>query len=283
MDLGKIVLLDVNADIPRGKALDLSQAAVLEGHAGDITGTADYRDTAGSDLVIVTAGIARKAGMSRDDLLKINAGIVTQVMQKALQASPQALFIVTSNPVNVMCRLALKTMTDHRRLIGLSGVLDGARMRAQIALTTGVPVNEVQGFVLGDHGDTMVPLPRLAVIGGVPATALLSAGQLAEVSKKTISGGADIINLTGCSSFYAPGIALAVMAHALLNDSRTILPCSTYLQGQYGEHDVYMCVPVRLGRKGVEEIIEVVLEDGEKAALARTAAHIRANFEVVAG
>ncbi|MDR1242421.1 MAG: malate dehydrogenase [Deltaproteobacteria bacterium] len=278
-ELGEIVLVDVTGNIPEGKALDLAQAAVLEGHAARVRGTADYADTAGSDIVIITAGVSRKPGMSRDDLLKTNLDIVTRVTAQAAEHSPEALFIIASNPVDVMCGAALQAgHVPCRRIVGLSGVLDAARMRAFIAGYAGVPLEAVQGMVIGEHGEFMVPLPRLASINGIPAPVLLTAGQLEDVRKSTVSGGAGIVSLLGYSAYYAPGMALATMVEALLNDSGNILPCSVYLENRYGARGIFMCVPARLNAQGVEEIIELELDEAEKTALDRSIANIGSNM-----
>jgi malate dehydrogenase len=217
--------------------------------------------------------------MSRDDLLKTNLDIVTRVMAQAAEHSPEALFVIASNPIDVMCGAALQTgHVPGRRIIGLSGVLDAARMRAFIAGCADVPLEAVRGMVIGEHGEFMVPLQRLASINGIPAPALLTAGQLEEVRKSTISGGAGIVSLLGYSAYYAPGMALAVMVKTLLNDSGNILPCSVYLENRYGAEGIFMCVPARLNAQGVKEIIELELDEVEKAALGMSIANIRNNM-----
>ena len=279
-DLGDVTLIDIAENVAKGKALDLTQASVLEGHSYKVNGTGDYKDTEGSDLVIVTAGMVRKPGMSRDDLLKTNIAIVKDVMKSAVAASPNALFIVVSNPVDVLCRTALEAgkLAPHR-LIGLSGMLDGSRLRAFIAEKAGVPAGTVTGLTLGEHGDAMVPLPRLATIGGVPAPSILSADELEEVRVKTTHGGAGVVALLGYSAYYAPGIAVATMAEAMIKDSHAIVNCSAYCSGQYGANDIYMCVPARLGAKGVEEVVELDLDSTEKAALENSIASIKKNLD----
>lgn len=278
--LGDVVLLDMAENIARGKALDLSQAAVLEGHTYTILGTADYSYTASSDLVIITAGIARKPNMSRDDLLKTNMSIVSQVMRDAVAQSPNALYIVVSNPVDVLCKTALDAGGIRpERLIGLSGMLDNARLRAFIAEKVGVPANSVTGITLGEHGDGMLPMPRLCTVGGVPASAFLSEAELEEIREKTTKGGAGVVALLGISAWYAPGIAVATMAEALLKDSKAIINCSAYLNGEYGVHDLFMCVPACLGSQGVEKIVEVDLTRWEKAGLEKSVTNIRRNLK----
>jgi malate dehydrogenase len=279
--LGDVVLLDIDESVPRGKALDLSQAAVLEGHGCGIIGSSDYADTARSDIFIITAGIPRKPGMSRDVLLRTNADIVRQIVGNALTHSPNAIFIIASNPVDVLCMVAYKAgIPDaRRRVIGLSGVLDAARLRAETAQAAGVPGCSVQGLVIGEHGDGMIPLPRLAGIGGVPAPLLLNGERMEEIRKNVVDGGARIVRHMGTSAYYGPGAALAVMAEAVLRDNGTILPCSAYLNGQYAVEDAFMCVPVRLGARGIEEIIVLELTEEEKAAFARSAESIRAKSD----
>ncbi|MDR2603773.1 MAG: malate dehydrogenase [Desulfovibrio sp.] len=275
--LGDVVLLDINEKIPRGKALDLSQAAVLEGHGCNITGSADYADSALSDVVVVTAGVPRKPGMSRDDLLRVNADIVGQITKNALKYSPDAVFIIAANPVDVMCMVAHQAgIADARRIIGLSGVLDTARLRAETAQAAEVPGHAVQGLVIGEHGDSMVPLPRFTSVGGLPAALLLTQEQTEQARRNTVSGGSRIMEYMGSSAYYAPGAALAVMVEAVLRDKGDILPCSAYLKGEYGIEGIFMCMPVRLGAHGVENIIILDLTDEEKDAVARSAAGILA-------
>ncbi|MDR2669778.1 MAG: malate dehydrogenase [Desulfovibrio sp.] len=274
--LGNVVLLDIDERIPRGKALDLSQAAVLEGHGCDIVGSADYADSTLSDVIVVTAGIPRKPGMSRDDLLRVNADIVGQITKNALKYSPDAVFIIAANPVDVMCMVAHQAgIADTRRIIGLSGVLDTARLRAETALAAGVPGHTVQGLVIGEHGDGMVPLPRFTEVAGLPAALLLTEEQTEQARKNTVSGGSRIVEYMGSSAHYGPGAALAVMVEAVLRDKGDILPCSAYLNGEYGIKGIFMCVPVRLGARGVENLIVLDLTDEEKDAVARSAACIR--------
>lgn len=281
-ELGDVVMLDIAENIARGKALDLSQAAVLEGHGGVVSGTGDYRDTAESHVCIITAGMVRKPGMSRDDLLRANSAIVSQVVRDAVKESPEAFFIIVSNPVDVMCLVAMRAggLPPHR-VIGLSGVLDGARMCANIAAMARVPCSSVSGVVIGEHGNTMVPLPRLATIGGVPVPYFLTSDQMRLVCERTTSSGAEIVSLLGFSAYYAPGAAAAVMAEAVLRDSGALLCCSCHLEGQYGNSGIFMGVPATLGAKGVLNIKELALNDEEAAALAVSAAAVIVNAEVV--
>ena len=280
--LGDVVMLDVVEGAAKGKALDLSQAAALQNHNCLISGTSDYADTAGSDLIIVTAGIARKPGMTRDDLVKTNHSIVTQVVKAAVAQSPGALLIVVSNPLDVMCQVAYKASgLPPSRVIGLSGMLDASRLRYYMGKELNVPPHTVDALVLGEHGDSMVALTRLASVGGVPATDLLSKEKLDKIAHDTASGGAAVVALLGFSAYYGPGIATAAMAEALLTDGHTVMPCSVHLTGQYGANDMFMCAPARLGAKGVEEIIEISLNDEEKAAVAQSVASIRSKLGIL--
>ena len=280
--LGDVVMLDVAEGVAKGKALDLSQAAALQQHNCQIIGTADYADTANSDLVIVTAGIARKPGMSRDDLVKTNYGIVTQVVKAAMAKSPKALLLVVSNPLDIMCQAAFEASgLPPKRVIGLSGMLDSSRLRHYMAEEAKVPAHTVEALVLGEHGDSMVALTRKATIGGVPAPSILSDAQLETIAKNTANGGAAVVALLGFSAYYGPGLAVAAMAEAILTDSKCIMPCSAYLTGQYGAKDMFMCVPVRLGAEGAEAIIEIDLDAAEKASVANSVASIKAKLEIL--
>jgi malate dehydrogenase len=277
--LGDVVLLDVMEGVAKGKALDLSQASAMEWHQCKITGTADYADTANSHVVVVTAGIARKPGMSRDDLIQTNLKIVKEVVAAAVKASPDAVFIIVSNPLDIMCSVAQKVsgLPPHR-VIGLSGMLDGARLKYYISEALNVAPHTVNAMILGEHGDSMVPLTRTATVGGAPVTDMLSKERLAEIYTKTVSGGAAIVALLGFSAYYGPGLAVAAMTEAILTDSKAVIPCSVYLTGQYGVKDMYMCAPARLSAKGVEEIIELGLDDEEKAAVANSTNSIRSKL-----
>ena len=277
--LGDVVLLDVVEGVAKGKALDLSQASAMESHQCKITGTADYADTKDSDVVVVTAGIARKPGMSRDDLIQTNLKIVKEVVAASVKASPKAVFIIVSNPLDIMCSVAQKVsgLPPHR-VIGLSGMLDGARLKYYISEALNVSPHTVNAMILGEHGDSMVPLTRTATVGGVPVTDLLSKEQLADIFTKTANGGAAIVALLGFSAYYGPGIAVAAMAEAVLTDSKAVVPCSVYLTGQYGAKDMYMCAPARLSAKGVEEVIELALDEEEKAAVTNSINSIRSKL-----
>lgn len=275
-NLGAVVMLDNQEHVAKGKALDMSHAAALHDHRFSVMGTADYADTANSDVVIITAGLARKPGMSRNDLLKTNAGIVAEVTKNIVEYSPKAVIIVITNPLDIMCQVAWQASgLPPERVIGLSGLLDASRMRYYIAQAAGAAPHTVEGIVLGEHGDSMAVLTRLATVGGIPATKLLSPEKLAEIRHKTAHGGGEVVNLLGYSAYYAPGIAATQMAEAILSDSRSTYPCSAYLTGQYGVDGIYMCVPIRLGMNGVEGIIELELTDNERNQVSTTAARIR--------
>ncbi|UCF93201.1 MAG: malate dehydrogenase [Desulfobacterales bacterium] len=275
-ELCDVVLVDIIEGVPQGKALDLSEAAPIEKHDAHLTGTNGYDASAGSNIVIITAGIARKPGMSRDDLISTNAGIVKSVTQEAAKRSPEAVLIIVSNPLDAMCHVAFETSGFAKeRIIGMAGVLDSARFRAFIAMELNVSVENTHAFVLGGHGDTMVPLPRYSSVAGIPITELLSQDRIEALVKRTRSGGAEIVGLlkTG-SAYYAPASAAVEMAESILKDKKKILPCAAYLEGEYGIHDLFIGVPVKLGAKGVEEVIQITLTDEEKAALQKSAAAV---------
>ncbi len=272
-----VVLVDVLEGMPQGKALDLMQVGPIVGSDAQITGANDYGPTAGSDLFIVTAGIARKPGMSRDDLLKTNTGIVKAVAEQIKKTSPDALVIVVSNPLDAMCYV-MKQVTGfpRERVIGMAGVLDSARMATFIAQELKTSVKNVNAFVLGGHGDTMVPLPRYTTVSGVPITEILPKEKIDAIVKRTANGGAEIVGLlkTG-SAFYAPSAAAVQMAEAILYDKKQILPCAVWLEGEFGLKDVYVGVPVKLGAKGLEQIIPLKLQTEELAALKKSAESVR--------
>ena len=272
-----VALVDVVEGLARGKALDLSQAAPVVGHGCRIEGSESYDICAGSDLVVVTAGIARKPGMSRDDLLKTNAGIVRDVVESIKQVAPEAILLMVTNPLDVTTHLAYEVSgLPKNRVFGMAGVLDTARFRCFIALELGVGPQDVQAMVLGGHGDTMVPLPRHATVSGVPVTQLLDQPALDRLIERTRNGGAEIVGyLKTGSAYYAPAAAVAQMVAAVLRDERRILPTSVLLEGQYGLSDVFVGVPAVLGRNGVEQVIELELEDAELDALRRSAEHVR--------
>ena len=272
-ELCDVVLVDVIEGMPQGKALDLSEAAPIEKHDARISGANDYELSEGSDIIIITAGIARKPGMSRDDLISTNAGIVKAVTQEACKRSPDAILIVISNPLDAMCQVAYETSGfPKHRVIGMAGVLDSARFRTFIAMELDVSVENTHAFVLGGHGDTMVPLPRYSTVAGIPITELLAQDRIDALVKRTANGGAEIVSLlkTG-SAYYAPASAAVEMAESILKDKKKILPCAAYLEGEYGISDLFIGVPVKLGVKGIEEIIQITLTDEEQAALRKSA------------
>ncbi len=275
--LADVVLVDIVEGLPQGKALDLAEAAPVVGHGARIIGTNDYAETAGSDVIVVTSGLARQPGMSRDDLLARNAGIVRTVVEQSASRSPDAVIIVVTNPLDAMCHVALRASGfPANRVIGMAGVLDTARFRTFIAMELGVSVTSTAALVLGGHGDTMVPLPRRATAGGVPITELMTAEQIDRLVTRTRNGGGEIVSLlkTG-SAYYAPAAAIYRMVEAVLQDRQEILPCAAYLEGQYGIEGLFVGVPVKLGRHGVEQVVEISLADDEKAALEASAGAVR--------
>jgi malate dehydrogenase len=275
--LADVVLVDIVEGLPQGKALDLLEAAPVAGYDVRITGTNDYADTAHSKIIVVTSGLARQPGMSRDDLMARNAGIVESVVKQAAPLSPGAIIIVVTNPLDAMCHVALKASGfPPERVIGMAGVLDSARFRAFIAEELQVSVRDIRAFVLGGHGDTMVPLPRYSTVGGVPMTELMSAERVEALVERTRNGGAEVVALlkTG-SAYYAPAASVVEMIEAILRDRRRVLPCAAYLGGEYGVSDLYMGVPIVLGNGGVEKIIEISLTDDERAAFDRSADSVR--------
>jgi malate dehydrogenase len=283
-ELGDVVLVDIVEGMPQGKALDLAQAAPIEGYDAALVGsTNDYAATADSDVVIITSGLPRKPGMSRDDLLKTNAGIVTSVTEQVAHYSPDAVIIVVSNPLDAMTQVAFrKSGFPKHRVIGMAGVLDSARMRCFLAEALDVSVENVTAFVLGGHGDTMVPLPRYSTCAGIPVTELLPKEQLDAIVKRTANGGAEIVGLlkTG-SAYYAPSAAAVEMTEAILKDKKKILPCAAYLEGEYGINNLYVGVPCKLGARGLEQIIEISLTNEERIALHKSAAAVQELIDVL--
>ena len=272
-ELCDVVLIDIVEGVPQGKSLDLTEAAPIEKHDARLTGANSYEDSADSDIVIITAGIPRKPGMSRDDLISTNAGIVKTVTGQVTAASPNTILIIVSNPLDAMCHVAHQTSGfPKERVIGMAGVLDSARFRAFIAMELNVSVENTHAFVLGGHGDTMVPLPRYSTVAGIPITELMAQDRIDALVDRTRNGGAEIVGLlkTG-SAYYAPASAAVEMAESILKDKKKILPCAVYLEGQYGIKDLFIGVPVKLGSKGAEEVIEITLTDSEKAALQHSA------------
>jgi len=276
-ELCDVVLVDIVEGVPQGKALDLAEAAPIEKHDAHLTGDNAYDATAGSDIVIITAGIPRKPGMSRDDLLTTNAGIVKKVTQEVAGRSPQAVLIIVSNPLDAMCHVAFDASKfPKQRVIGMAGVLDSARFRAFIAMELKVSVENTHAFVLGGHGDTMVPLPRYSSVAGIPITELMTPERIEALVQRTRTGGAEIVGLlkTG-SAFYAPASAAVEMAESILKDKKKVLPCAAYLEGEYGIRDLFIGVPVKLGAKGVEQVLEIKLTADENAALQKSAAAVQ--------
>jgi malate dehydrogenase len=275
--LADVMLVDIVEGLPQGKALDLAEAAPVVGYDVHIGGTNDYADTAGSRIIVVTSGLARQPGMSRDDLVAKNAGIVSSVVKQATAVSPEAIVIVVTNPLDAMCHVAMTASGFPReRVIGMAGVLDSARFRFFIADELDVSVRDVRAFVLGGHGDTMVPLPRHSTVGGVPITELMTPERIEAVVDRTRNGGAEVVSLLKSgSAFYAPAASVVEMVEAILLDRRRILPCAAYLEGEYGIDGLFVGVPVILGAGGMEKIIEISLLPGEKEELERSAASVR--------
>lgn len=276
-ELCDVVLIDIIEGVPQGKALDLAEAAPIEKHDAHLTGSNGYEISDQSDIVIITAGIPRKPGMSRDDLLSTNAGIMKNVTQQVVERSPDAVIIVVSNPLDAMCHVAYETSGfPKNRVMGMAGVLDSARFRTFISMELDVSVENTTAFVLGGHGDTMVPLPRYSTVAGIPITELLSKERIDALVNRTATGGAEIVGLlkTG-SAYYAPASAAVEMAESILKDKKKILPCAAYLEGEYGINDLFVGVPVKLGANGIEEIIEITLTKEENTALEKSADAVR--------
>lgn len=272
-DYVDIVMIDIVEGMPQGKALDLREAGPVLGYDSYLLGSNDYADAAGSDIVVITSGIPRKPGMSRDDLLKTNRGILQSVSGEIAKVAPDAIVIVVSNPLDAMCHVAFDTLGFPReRVIGMAGVLDSARFRSFIAEELDVSVEDVTAFVLGGHGDTMVPLARYSTVAGIPLPDLLDDEAITRLQERTANGGAEVVALlkTG-SAFYAPAASVCEMVDSILLDKKRILPTSVYLQGEYGINDLYVGVPVKLGKNGIEQIIEIKLTDDESAALRKSA------------
>jgi len=272
-DFGDIVLVDIIEGLPQGKGLDLMEASPIYNYSSKIIGTNSYEETNDSDLVVITSGLPRKPGMSRDDLVKVNADIVKSVVEQVAERSPDAILIVVSNPLDVMTYVTYKVSKFPReRVIGMAGVLDTSRMRTFIAMELNVSVENVQTFVLGGHGDTMVPLARYTTVAGIPVTELIPEDKLDAIVKRTKDGGAEIVSLlkTG-SAFYAPAASIVEMVDAIVRDKKKILPCTVLCNGEYGFDDIFIGLPVKLGKKGVEQIIEIKLNEEEYEALNKSA------------
>ena len=271
-ELADVALVDIVEGVPQGKSLDMLEAAPVERFDAKLFGTNGYDETANSDIVVITAGLPRKPGMSRDDLLWKNEEIVAGVTREVVSRSPNTILVIVSNPLDAMCEVARRVSGFPReRVVGMAGVLDSARMRAFIALELNVSVENTHAFVLGGHGDTMVPLPRYSTVSGIPITELISKERIDKIVERTRGGGAEIVNLLKTSAWYAPSSATAEMVEAILKDKKKILPSAAYLQGEYGLHGLFVGVPVKLGRGGVEEIIQIKLTDEEQAELQKSA------------
>jgi malate dehydrogenase len=282
-ELCDVVLVDIIEGMPQGKALDLAESGPVEGYDVKLIGTNGYRETANSDIVVITSGIARKPGMSRDDLLNTNAGIVGSVTEEVVKHSPHCIIIVVSNPLDAMSQVAFKKSGfPKQRVIGMAGVLDSARMRTFLAEALDVSVENVTAFVLGGHGDTMVPLPRYSTCAGIPITELLPKEVVDQIVTRTANGGAEIVSLlkTG-SAYYAPSAATVEMVEAILKDKKKILPCAAYLEGEYGINGLFVGVPVKLGANGIEEIIQINLTTEERAALQKSAGAVQELINVL--
>src|SRR5689334_24292208 len=280
--LADVVVIDIADKKAAGVALDMLEACPVWGSDARVIGTGDYAESANSDIVVITSGMPRKPGMSRDDLLNVNYKIMQDVTAQVVKYSPNAIIIVVANPLDAMSQAVFKLSKFPReRVIGMAGVLDSARMSTFIAMELNVSVENVSSFVLGGHGDTMVPLPRFSTVAGIPITELMSKERIAAISERTANGGAEITKLVGTSAWYAPGQAAAEMVEAILKDKKKILPCSVFLQGEYGIKDLFVGVPVKLGARGAEEIIEIKLTPEEDAALKKSAAAVKELTDVI--
>ncbi|MEX2644650.1 MAG: malate dehydrogenase [Gaiellaceae bacterium] len=283
-DVYDVVLVDIIENLPQGKALDVDQMGAVLGFEPNVTGANGYEPTAGSDVVVITAGKPRSPGMSRDDLVQTNERIVGSVTREAVAQSPDAILVVVSNPLDAMCHVAKSVSGWPRsRVVGMAGILDTSRFRTFVAWETGASVKDVQTLVLGGHGDQMVPLVSATTVGGVPLTQLVAQARIDAMVERTAKGGGEIVQLLGTSAWYAPGAAAAQMVDAIMLDEKRVLPCTAYLEGEYGIEGLYMGVPVKLGRGGVEEIVELELSDEEKAALAASAEAVREVVGVLSG
>ncbi len=282
-ELGDVVLIDILEGVPQGKGLDMFESTPIGGADCRVIGTNDYKETANSDIVVITAGVARKPGMSRDDLLNINMKIVGECTKNAIAHSPDSIIIVVSNPLDAMCHVAYHySGFPKQRVFGMAGILDTARFRSFIAVELDVSVESVNAFVLGGHGDTMVPLPRYSTVAGIPITELLTQEQIDRLVKRTRNGGIEIVNFlkTG-SAYYAPSAATAEMVESVLKDKKKVVPCAAYLEGEYGIKGLYMGVPVKLGSRGVEQVLEIKLTPEEKAELEKSAGAVKQLVEIM--
>ncbi len=286
-ELADVVIVDIAHEKAQGIALDIFQACPIDGSDTRLVGGSDYSATADSDVVVITSGVPRKPGMSRDDLLQVNYKIMQAVTAEVVKYSPKCIIVPVANPLDAMCQAVYRLSGFPReRVVGMAGVLDSARMRTFIAMALGISVENIHAFVLGGHGDTMVPLPRFSTVAGIPLTELVKMGMLTqdkldEICKRTANGGAEITKLVGTSAWYAPGAAAAEMVEAILKDKKQILPCSVFLQGEYGVKDQFLGVPVVLGKGGAERIIEIALTPDEQTALAKSAAAVKELTSVI--
>ena len=282
-ELADVVILDILEGVPQGKGLDMLEACPVEGSDARVLGTNNYEDTAGSDVVVITAGLARKPGMSRDDLLAKNHAIMANVTKEVIKHSPDCIIMPVTNPLDAMAQVVFRESgLPREKVIGMAGVLDSARMRAFIAAELNVSVENTHAFVLGGHGDTMVPLPRYSTVAGIPITELMDKETVDEIVNRTAHGGAEIVKLLGTgSAYYAPGSAVVEMVESVLKDKKKILPCSVYLQGEYGIHDLFVGVPCKLGANGLEQIIQITLTADEDAALKKSADAVRELVQII--
>lgn len=282
--VGEVVLIDIpdKADYARGKALDMYQAAPIHGFDTRITGGADYALTEGSQVCVITAGLPRRPGMSRSDLLKVNGDIVRSVTEQFVKGSPDSIIVVVSNPLDVMTWVALETSGfTSNRVMGMAGVLDTARYRAFLAMELGCSVRDIQALLMGGHGDSMVPLPRFTTVGGMPVTEMIPEEKLSAIVERTKVGGGEIVKLMGTSAWYAPGAGAAEMVEAIVKDNGRVLPCAVWMKGHYGLNDLFIGAPARLGKNGVEEIIEVQLSDDERGLLHASAGEVRKDIDAL--
>ena len=280
----EVVLLDIKGDLARGKALDSWQQAPIDYYSTALTGTEDYADTAGSDIVVITAGIPRKPGMSRDDLISTNAKIVNSVTESIMKYSDNPIIIIVSNPLDVMTLAAYRAAgLDKKRVFGMAGILDTARYRAFLATELNVSPKEIQAVLMGGHGDTMVPLPRYTTVAGIPVLEMIDTDKLDAIVERTKKGGGELVKLMGTSAWYAPGAAAAQMVETIVRDEQRIFPCCALLEGEYGLNDIFLGVPVKLGKNGIEEIIQLDLNADETALLKNSADHVREVIEVFNG
>jgi len=280
--LGDVVMVDIVDGIPQGKALDMAQVGPVEMFDANISGALDYEETAESDVVIITSGSPRKPGMTREDLLNTNAKIVEDVTLNVIRHSPNTIIVMLTNPLDIMTYHAWKVSGfPQNRVVGQAGVLDSARFRTFVAMELDVSVEDITAMVMGGHGDTMVPLPRYTTVGGIPITQLIPEDRIEEISDRTRNGGGEIVNLLKVSGYYAAGASLAQMAEAIVLDKKRLIPCSAYLTGQYGIDDLYIGVPIRLGANGVEDILEISLEENELEALQRSSQTYREGIQTI--